>query len=288
MKNLQQVLRGVMIALASIGLILGGFSLSLTEGNVTSALAPTQTLMPTHSVTLQPSTPLANSPTFSPSSTRLPSHTLTSTQTSTWTPTLPPSPTNCPPPVGWLPYPVQSGDTLEKIATLHQISVSELQQANCLLMTTGLLPVAILYVPPAPTQTQLLAPTQTRLPAPTQIQVPCGHPSSWIVYIIQQGDTLYRLSQAYGISVGELQRANCMGNSTILYIGQKLYVPPWAVVHTPLPTIPAAFTPTPILTDTPNTGLPSDTPVPTNSPVPTDTPIPTDIPIPTTETPITP
>jgi LysM repeat protein len=270
MKTLRQALRGIMIALASIGLIIGGFSLSLTEGNITSTLVPTHTLIPTYPVTSQAFTPSVISLTPLPSVTPTPSYTLTPTRTSS----LSLLPTNCTPPVGWLPYVVQSDDTIEKIASLHRISISELQQANCLLMTTGLLPGAVLYVPPEPTQTQV--------PAPTQYQVPCGRPYGWIVYIVQQGDTLYRLSQTFGISVGELQRANCMGSSTILHTGQTLYVPPWAVVHTPLPTIPALFTPTP--TNTPETSLPSVTPFGlTETPIP-----PTDIPVPPTDTQVPP
>jgi LysM repeat protein len=269
MKNLQQALRGIIIAVASIGLIIGGFSLSLTEDSITSTLVPTQTLMPTYPANTQAFTPSQGSLTLTPSLTPSPTNTLMLTGT----PSLPPLPTNCTPPLGWLPYVVQSGDTLEKIASLHHISISELQQANCLLVTTGLLPGAILYVPPEP--------TQTRLPVPTQNQLSCGRPYGWIVYIVQQGDTLYRLSQAFGISIGELQRANCMGSSTTLHTGQILYVPPWAVVYTPLPTIPALFTPTPILTDTPDIVLPSVTPVGlTETPIP-----PIDTPAPPTETP---
>jgi LysM repeat protein len=253
MKNSRQVFLGILIALASIGLIIGGFSLSLAEANRTINLLPTFTLTPSNSPTLQPFTPSVNSPT--------PSFTLTSTVTAallptltpTWTPSLPPPPTNCPPPWGWLPYYVQAGDTLERIAAYYRSNVSELQQANCLL-TTELIPGTVIYVPPLPTQTPL----------------PCGRPYGWIVYYVQPGDTLYHLSQAYGVSVSDLQYANCMGNSTLLHVGQKLYVPPWAK-RIPSPTFPAPVT----LTATPETGLPSETPTEASTSTPTDLPVPT-------------
>jgi LysM repeat protein len=118
-------------------------------------------------------------------------------------------PANCPPPAGWSVYFVQPGETLDSIATRYGISSAKLQTANCLI-TTELIPGVVIYVPPMPTQTPL----------------PCGAPHSWIVYTVRPGDTLYRLSIAYGITVAELQRANCLGSSTLLHTGQLLYVPP--------------------------------------------------------------
>ena len=274
MKNLQQVIRGIIIVLASFGLVLGGFSLSLTEGNITSSLAPGHTQVTTYPATLQSATPLTNSPTVPFISTPTPSPTLTSNLTASLTPTLPLLPTNCTPPVGWLPYVVQSGDTLEKIAALNQVSILEIQQANCLQITNRLLPGAVLYVPPVPTQTLLSIPSHT--------PVACGRPRNWIVYIVQPGDTLYRLSLMYGVSVGELQRANCMGSSILLQVGKPIYVPP-RVLYTPYPTIPV-IVPTAMPTNTPATSLPSDTPVGL-----TDTPsLPTETTIPPTETTVSP
>jgi LysM repeat protein len=260
MKNIRQVFLAIVIALASLGLILGGFSLSITEGNISNNPVPTQTLTLTDSPTLQPFTPTMASPTPLPSLTFTPSLTWTATWTATWTPNLPPSPTNCPPPTGWLPYIVQSGDTLDKIATRSRISAAKLQQANCLL-TTELIPGMVIYVPPVP-----IVPTQTPLS--------CGRPPGWVVYIVQPGDTLYRLSLAYGITVGDLQRANCMGTSTLLHVGQSLYVPPWAS-HTPTPTIPGVVIPTETPTNPPETLVPSDTPTEIPTSIPTEPPIPT-------------
>jgi LysM repeat protein len=252
MKNLRQVFLGFIIALSSICLLLGGLSLSLAEGNTPATLTPTlaPTLTPTH--TLMPTA----SPTWPSPTPRVVSPTSTSSPSSTRTPTLPPPPTNCPPPIGWVPYVVQPDDTLDKIAVYFRVNSSKLQQANCLL-TTGLLPGVLVYVPPVPTPTSL----------------PCGAPYNWIVYIIQPGDTLYHLGQVYGISVTELQRANCLGNSTLLHTGQRLYVPFLATrTPSPLPLIPA--TPTGALTNTPDiSSLPSITPSDTPIPAASDTPV---------------
>jgi LysM repeat protein len=271
MKNLRKMFLGIGIALASISLVFGGFSLSLAEGNITTVPASvTQTPTLTYSPTLQPFTPSAYSPTPSP------------TMTPTWTPSLPPLPTNCTPPMGWVPYVVQPGDTLDNIAALYRISGSELQKANCL-QTTGLLPGVIIYVPPASTQT----PVRTFTKTPWA----CGRPPGWVPYIVQPGDTLYHLSLIYGVSVAQLQQANCIANPNDLRVGQVLYVP-YVIMPTPWPTIgPIIPTLTPTITLEP--GLPSDTPFPTEPPIPTETPFPTDTPVPTdiptaTEPPVTP
>jgi len=60
----------------------------------------------------------------------------------------------------------------------------------------------------------------------TATSAPCQTPAGWVRYVVQPGDTLFRLSEAYGITVAQLQKGNCMGSSTLLKVGQILYVPP--------------------------------------------------------------
>jgi LysM repeat protein len=249
MKNLQQVFLGIFIALASIGLLLGGFSLSLAEGKINATSTATPTPSPTQSPTPPPTLTPTSFPTlqsFTPSEITSPSLEAP-TAFSTWTPSLTPSltstlptpTTNCPPLAGWSVYFVQPGETLASIATRYGISSAKLQTANCLL-TTELIPRAVIYVPPMPTHTPL----------------PCGAPHSWIVYIVRPGDTLYRLSIAYGITVADLQRANCLGSSTLLHTGQSLYVPPW-LPHPAWPTAPFIYFPI-----NPPDSFPTDTLIP--------------------------
>jgi LysM repeat protein len=130
MRVARQILWGLLIALVSSGIILGGLSLSLAEGEP----------LPYPSPTFPPFTPLAGT-----TSTPVP-------PTATLTP--PPPPTNCPPPAGWQAYLVQPGDTLEGLAERYRLSAEQLSQANCL-MTTSLLPGSYLYVPPMPTRTPI-------------------------------------------------------------------------------------------------------------------------------------
>jgi LysM repeat protein len=62
--------------------------------------------------------------------------------------------------------------------------------------------------------------------APTSLSSEqCGPPADWVGYTIQPGDNLFRLSQKLGVTITELQLANCLGNSILIQAGDKLYVP---------------------------------------------------------------
>ena len=147
---------------------------------------------------------------------------------------------------------------------------------------------------PAGTATATLTPSDVATddvrgsqPKPTKIK--CGPPPGWVIYVVRYGDTLYSLGLAFGVSVRQLQTANCMGSSALIRTGQNLWVPNVptrtpspAPAHTGTPTqVPSATAPsdtpppsaTPTLPPTPTgTAIPSDTAVPTNTAVPTDTP----------------
>lgn len=80
---------------------------------------------------------------------------------------------------------------------------------------------------PTPTPTPTPTSTHTPTPSPTATITPCVPNTSWIIYIVQPGDTLYQISTWYfdlGITVLELQKANCKETTAIRY-GERLYVP---------------------------------------------------------------
>ena len=253
MRSARQVLGGIITALVSVALLIGVFSISLAEGKVKQ---PASTLPPTVTITLT-SSPSPTTQVDSPTP-------LTPTLTPTRTSTLPPTPSNCPPPLGWVPYTTLPGDTLDGIALKFKKTSAEISQANCL-GATGLQPGMLIYLPPVPTAT------------PSRIAVACRVPSTWVIYIVQPGDTLFHLGQAFGIPYTQIQTAICMSSPNLI-AGQRLYVPPWGT-HTPSPTFPySTDTPFATWTDTPTVpASDTSTPVDTDTPMPpTDTPMPTD------------
>ena len=229
MQTLRQLGVGVIIAILSVILVIGGVFLSLAE-----------TLPP-------PSTPTQIPPTF-PESFPTPTGTLETatvlpTETQTSLPTLTPtlalalgSPTTCTPPSGWIVVTTSSGDTVYELAQRYKTTAENLNAANCL--TAAELPAGLaLYVPPVPTVTV----------------IPCGPPFGWVrSYIVKRGDTLFSIALSYNITYPQLQRGNCMGTSTTIYAGQRLWVPN-VPTRTPIPGV--TIIPT-FPTDTPPTSYP--------------------------------
>jgi LysM repeat protein len=238
MDTLRQIGGSLLLALFSVALVIGGISLALAESYVPVIPTPSETLalipvIDTYTPTLQvveSFTPTTPSPTQ----------------------TVPP-PTNCPPPAGWIAVSVQPGDTLASLATRHQSTPEQLLVANCL-FSSDLPTGSIVYVPSIPTQTS----------------IPCGPPAGWIRYTVRPGNTLTGLSQAFGVSVTQLQFANCMPfNQFSLAVGQVIWVPNVAT-RTPRATATATLTPVSIVFPT-LTQTASVTPTPTNTFTPTAT-----------------
>jgi LysM repeat protein len=96
-------------------------------------------------------------------------------------------------------YIVQRGDTLFRISLRFNTTVLALQQANGL--------------------------TSTRIYAGQRLVMPGAAPApSGRTYLVQRGDTLFRIGLRYGVSVAALQTANGL-RGTLIYAGQTLVIP---------------------------------------------------------------
>lgn len=246
-----QVFWGVLIALLSAGIILGSLSIALIEGGMTPGIESTPTLFVR--LITQPIPSLLPSVSDSPTTTAVVM--LITPQSSTSTPkarVISPTP-RCPQPRGWSVYVIQPGDTLAGIAKKFKTTAETLANENCLEVST-LFPGTELYVPAV---------------YPTEVVVHCGPPANWVFYTVISGDTLYHLSRLFRVTVAQLQYANCLGRSTLIRAGQKLYVPN---VSTSTPKVIPTDTEQPQPTDT-ATSIPSATVVSTSTPttVPTST-----------------
>ena len=242
-----QAILGGFVALSSILLVFGSLYLSASEqvtaqANVTLKSPSTPTTIPTPLPLLR-----INPAEFMlPTITRNPQFTPTEIQP-TANPTPLPIPSSCPPPANWSPITVQTGDTLDSLAQTYATSTLFLGQANCLL-SLNLVPGTILYVPGQPTD---------------QTPTHCGPPPGWVFYTVRVFDTLTYLSRLFGVTVAELQFANCMEDSTIIRVGQQVYVPNVPTREVP-PNVPyATYTPTPYAS--PTGGTPSLPPTPVSS-----------------------
>jgi LysM repeat protein len=227
MQTLRQLGGGVIVAIFSVILVIGGIFLSLAE-TLPPPATPTQ-IPPT----FPESFPTATSTTigFPASDTPTATSELTATQTATGA-FAAASSTACTPPTGWIRITTSAGDTVYTLAQRYKTTAADLNAANCL--TSAELSAGLaLYVPPVPTVTV----------------IPCGAPSGWVRgYTVQRGDTLFRIALIYNITYTQLQRANCMGSSTTIYAGQRLWVPyVFVPSRTPvpgvtiIPTIPTSY-----------------------------------------------
>jgi len=98
-------------------------------------------------------------------------------------------------------------------------------------------------VPPTVTLSPTDAPSDTPEPTPTNVPPPTSTPPlsdtpvppqptttvctvrvGWVPYTVQRGETLFRIALRYGLSTGELQRGNCLPDTSLI-AGQTLYVP---------------------------------------------------------------
>ncbi len=110
--------------------------------------------------------------------------------------------------------------------------------ALCLLLPACASEPAI--TPPAPTATGSAAPTLAPTPSPLPATVialpptPTATPAP-VVHPVQSGDTLLGLALQYGVPIAAIQLQNDLGESTIIYVGQTLTIPPSAGWETASP-----------------------------------------------------
>jgi LysM repeat protein len=252
MQAARQMGSGLIYALISIVLVLGGLSLSLAEGRNSIPPSPTPGLTPLP----QTGTPvpftqvITATPPLGITSLVIPSQTQTSSAL-----------VNCTPPSGWILITVQSGESFSILAARYHISPELLEQANCLSASQNLPPGYGIFVPPLPTNTA----------------IPCGPFPGWIRgYTVQSGDTLFHIATIYRTTLGDLERANCKSNSTIIFAGERLWVPNVPTITPGVTLIPIFDTPTEFptepLTLTPLPDTATSQPTDTSEPVETAMP----------------
>ncbi|GAB4161258.1 MAG: hypothetical protein Fur0021_34230 [Candidatus Promineifilaceae bacterium] len=132
-------------------------------------------------------------------------------------------------------YIIQPGDTLASISRRFNVSIDALVQTNRILNPNLIYAGQTLTIPDAG------SPPPAPAPPPTDGNV---------TYVVQPGDTLYRIALRFGVSVPALAQANAIRNVNVIYVGQRLIItggspPPPAATTTPasVPTAPPPPTP---------------------------------------------
>jgi len=131
---------------------------------------------------------------------------------------------------------------------------------------------------PEPTDTPTLTATATETPLPTPTLTPTIEQAATtentpvsdefpetVVHLVVEDDTISGLALQYGSTVDAIRRANDLGTSSLIVVGQQLIIP---INLPPTTDSEATATPTPTFTLTP-----TSTPTPTTTPTPTATPI---------------
>lgn len=235
------LLIGALAAGLSIAIVLGSIVLAFAEGGQTTSISsfPTLESVEISTPSNPPPSPTANTPTVKP--------TQTPTSTPTRTPTLTLTPTaesyTCDPPPGWQAYTVQGSDTLNRLSEASGLTAQQIADANCL-SESRLIAGTILYLPQ---------------PSPTAVPKVCGAPSNWVTYVVQSGDTLFKIAQRVDSTVNQLIYANCLTSDKIR-TGQKLLLP-YQPAPIPSPTSIAPTEPPPPPT---STLVPTATPTDSN------------------------
>ncbi|MBM3124069.1 MAG: LysM peptidoglycan-binding domain-containing protein [Chloroflexi bacterium] len=248
MEGRREIGNAVVIALISIGLIVGALSISLVEFSPEVIPSPTFFLPPSP-VPLTATQGLTKTPT--PSST--PGESLPS-----FTPS-PSSTSRCPVLPGWGSISVQATDTLDSIAARYRITPDELRRANCL-FSTSLIPGSTIFVPPIVTTTSSVC-----------IQGNTG----WVKnYTVKPGDNLFRIAINHYTTLEMMRKVNCRTSDTI-YSGDVLWVPNVSATRTTAPISSPGNTTTPYptdpLTETPLPFTATFIPTPTNTSTPSAT-----------------
>ncbi len=129
-----------------------------------------------------------------------------------------------PPPSSPSTYVVHAGDTLYSIAVRYHTTVASLAQVN------GIVNPTMIYVGQS-----LTVPVAAGAPSATATPAPAGDS----VYVVQAGETLYRIALRYGMTAWTLAAYNKLASPGMIYTGQRLMIPSGSANSSTVPALPA-------------------------------------------------
>ncbi|MEK6232719.1 MAG: LysM peptidoglycan-binding domain-containing protein [Luteolibacter sp.] len=154
-------------------------------------------------------------------------------------------------------YTVKSGDSIERIARKSGVSVASLSKLNGLTAASIIHPGQTIKLPGS---TAAAATTPENSPTATETRK----------HTVQSGETYYKISMKYGVSVDDLIAANPRVNPRALRVGQKVNVS--KPVNEVTKKTTSTPTPTPSFSSPPSISI-SNSPAPAPKPRASDRPI---------------
>lgn len=126
--------------------------------------------------------------------------------------TPPVTPTTPTTPSAETKYTVKAGDTLYRIAKLYGVTVQQLAAANKIANINLIFVGQVLTIPGTGGTVTPVTPVTPTPPAVTK-------------YTVKAGDTLYKISLVYKVTVQQLVTSNKIVNPNLIFVGQVLIIP---------------------------------------------------------------
>ncbi|MBI2620059.1 MAG: LysM peptidoglycan-binding domain-containing protein [Ignavibacteriales bacterium] len=125
---------------------------------------------------------------------------------------------------GWIQYTIRPGDTLEKIAKAHGVSINELKNWNKIRGNRIYSGQTLDIYSEPDERTQLIPVNPSERPSGSQGSSGSDEISYQHQHTVRKGETLYHIARVYAIDVESLVAMNNM-TSTTLAVGQILEIP---------------------------------------------------------------
>lgn len=122
-------------------------------------------------------------------------------------------------------YTIRRGDTLSTIATRYNASVNELVVANNLRSADSIYAGQVLRIPGDQPAASSGSDVPAQSAADTIAEALTVEPARAANYTLRRGDSLYRVSLVYGVTVDDLLSANNLANPNAIYPGLALRIP---------------------------------------------------------------
>lgn len=129
------------------------------------------------------------------------------------------------------------------VSTLTQPAAETALPSPTFLLPASATSPSAISQPPATLPGFTPTPPPTAAPSFTPSAAPCGPPAGWVRHVVLPEETLNRLSQVYNVSIADLQKANCLGGSTLLRPGAVIFTPHRQPAEGAGETAPSTFSP---------------------------------------------